>query len=151
MTAYNRLLADWHELESSLKQRWKKLTDEDLQSLRSGVESFAQALAARYEMERAQAADELDEFFSTFRSTVRGKARDIGDKAKASWLSGKHRVKDAMDVGRRQAADAWESGRHRMGNARHDVEHTIGSHPLTSIGAALGAGVLIGMLLRKRS
>lgn len=151
MTNYNRLLANWNELEGALKKRWKKLTDEDLERLRGGVDSFADALGQRYGIERDKASTELEQFFSTFGSTIRDAAEHLGSSARHAWRSGKHRAQDMFDSGRQHAADAFDAGRDQALRARRSVEETVSAHPFWSVGAALGAGLIAGLLLRRRN
>ena len=54
-------------------------------------------------------------------------------------------AKDSVEKGKVFARDAGE----QIDSARDDVQERVREHPLTAIGLAFGAGVLLAMLSRK--
>ena len=66
-----------------------------------------------------------------------------------------------FDRGRDEVAARYEDAKHRAGELRNEAEErldesllrarvTVAERPLTSLGAAMGVGMLMGFLLRRR-
>lgn len=73
---------------------------------------------------------------------LRAGADDLNEKGKEA----RARLEDAL----RRAKSTCEQFEGRAGDAAREVESAIREHPLTSVGAAFGVGVLLGVLLNNR-
>ena len=58
-TTKDILFARWHELEGKVKQKWGKLTDDDLAQLSGKTEELVSVLQRRYGYGKAQAEIEI--------------------------------------------------------------------------------------------
>jgi len=56
----NILLGKWHELKGQVRQKWAKLTDDDLARLSGKIEELAGVLQQRYGYGKAQAEIEIN-------------------------------------------------------------------------------------------
>lgn len=54
------LLGKWHELKGQVRQKWAKLTDDDIERLNGRTEELAGVLQQRYGYGRAQAEYEIN-------------------------------------------------------------------------------------------
>lgn len=72
------------------------------------------------------------------KENLTGMARDAASTAKAGAQEVSKGVKHTVDAGRKSAAEAIEG-----------LTDRISENPLTTIGVALGVGVLIGFLIRR--
>jgi uncharacterized protein YjbJ (UPF0337 family) len=54
----------WPELKGQVRQRWGKLTDDDIQRLSGKTEELASVLQQRYGYGKAQAKMEIDKWVS---------------------------------------------------------------------------------------
>jgi len=59
-TTRDILLGRWHELKGQARQKWGKLTDDDLLQLSGKTEELAGILQQRYGYGRAQAVKEIN-------------------------------------------------------------------------------------------
>jgi ElaB/YqjD/DUF883 family membrane-anchored ribosome-binding protein len=60
-------------------------------------------------------------------------------------------LRDRLQSAREQAMEAFTSARHKVVAGAKQADATIRSHPYESLAVALGVGVLLGALLRRRS
>ena len=54
----------WHQLKGDVKQRWGKLTNDDLDRVEGDSERLVGRIQERYGYARDQAKREVDEFFN---------------------------------------------------------------------------------------
>jgi len=54
------LLGKWHELKGKAKQKWGKLTDDDVTRMGGRMEELAGVLQQRYGYDKAQAEQEIN-------------------------------------------------------------------------------------------
>jgi uncharacterized protein YjbJ (UPF0337 family) len=57
----------WKEFTGQVKQKWGKLTDDDLTTIKGKREELSGILQQRYGMVKEQAERELDDFLTTLR------------------------------------------------------------------------------------
>lgn len=50
----------WRQLKGSVKQKWGKLTDDDIQQVEGNLEKFCGKMQERYGMSRDQAEQEFN-------------------------------------------------------------------------------------------
>jgi uncharacterized protein YjbJ (UPF0337 family) len=62
----------WKQLKGSLKQRWGKLTDDDITMLSGKKDEFVGKLQERYGITKEQAEREADEWASAARAETAG-------------------------------------------------------------------------------
>ena len=58
----DRVAGAWHQIRGTLKERWGKLTDDDLAQLEGNVEHLAGKLQERYGLAREEAERLMKEF-----------------------------------------------------------------------------------------
>lgn len=56
----------------------------------------------------------------------------------------KHRFIDTLEDGMRSARQAVKHSRHALEDVIEDAEHTVKQKPLSAVGAAFAAGILVG-------
>ena len=61
-TTKDILTGKWHELKGQVRQKWGKLTDDDLARLNGKTEELAGVLQQRYGYARAQAEIEINKW-----------------------------------------------------------------------------------------
>lgn len=65
-TAKDMLFSKWHEIRGRVRQRWGKLTDDDLSGLSGRTEELASILQIRYGYGRAQAEMEINNWLREY-------------------------------------------------------------------------------------
>jgi uncharacterized protein YjbJ (UPF0337 family) len=61
-TTKDSLLGKWHEIKGQVRQRWGKLTEDDLTRLSGKTEELAGVLQQRYGYGKAQAEIEINDW-----------------------------------------------------------------------------------------
>jgi uncharacterized protein YjbJ (UPF0337 family) len=59
---WDQIKGDWKQLAGKVKEKWGKLTDDDLTMIAGKREQFAGRIQERYGCAKEQAEKELDEF-----------------------------------------------------------------------------------------
>ena len=59
---WDQIKGDWHQLSRRLKEKWKKLTDDDLSAIAGRRDQLEGVLQTRYGYDKQQARFELDKF-----------------------------------------------------------------------------------------
>jgi uncharacterized protein YjbJ (UPF0337 family) len=57
--------SQWNQLRGKVKEKWGKLTDDDLDMVEGKVEQLIGVVQEKYEMTRAKAETEVNEFLTS--------------------------------------------------------------------------------------
>ena len=135
---WNRVEGDWKQIKGSVKERWGKLTDDDLTVIRGRRDQLEGKLQERYGYAKDRARREIEDWY---RSTEFNLADAIETlRAEIQDLSSTVAHIARKQIGRAQVK-ATEAG--------HDAEEAITRHPFTAIAIAVGLGFLLGVLTRR--
>lgn len=61
---WDQIKGDWKQMTGKIKEKWGKLTDDDLTTIAGKKDQLVGKLQERYGYEKAQAEKELDNFSS---------------------------------------------------------------------------------------
>lgn len=116
----------WSDYKDHVKDKWKKLTDDDLTKIKGDRHRLMSALQERYGMAKEKIEEQVSEFFS-----------NAGD-----WMEeAKDKVTDAMARGGKYVLD------HSMTEMADDVKQLICRYPLRSVLLGLGVGYFVGRFM----
>jgi uncharacterized protein YjbJ (UPF0337 family) len=59
---WDQIKGDWQQLSAKLKEKWGKLTDDDLKAIAGKRDQLVGVLQQRYDFEKERAEMELDTF-----------------------------------------------------------------------------------------
>ena len=65
---WDQIKGDWHQLSRRLKEKWKKLTDDDLSAIAGRRDQLEGVLQERYGYDKQRAGVELDQFTTALTS-----------------------------------------------------------------------------------
>ncbi len=153
----------WDQLKARLRQKYAMLTDDDLHF----VEGQADELLGRLESRLGMGADELDDMldnlkreldetsgtmhakFEAAKQKVAEVAHDV--KAKATVFAGELKAGAAEQAEhlKARAEEVYGDARHKVRTWREEGEACIREQPRTAVLAALAAGFMIGLLVRR--
>lgn len=68
---WNELEGQWNQIKGSVREKFGKLTDNDLQVIAGKKDQFIGKLQERYGMTREQAQKDLDTWLQTLHETTR--------------------------------------------------------------------------------
>ena len=77
----------WKQLKGSLKQRWAKLTDDDITALSGKKDELVGRLQERYGITREQAEREADEFARASTANIDTLGAQAGTRTSAATTS----------------------------------------------------------------
>lgn len=77
-------------------------------------------------------------------------AASAAESARLSYLHARDAAQQVVGEVRNRAADYLEQGKAKAADVRVKVQDTVREHPIKTILIAAGAGLLLGMLLRRR-
>ncbi|MCM8556848.1 hypothetical protein [Sphingomicrobium sediminis] len=79
--------------------------------------------------------------------SIKDKAAEAGDKAKATAEKAKQSAERAYEGARTRAIKAYDGARDGAATARRKTGEGLESNPLVALGAGLGLGLIIGALI----
>ena len=76
---WDQVEGKWKQMKGEIRQKWAKLTDDDLEYMAGGKDQFVGRLQERYGVAREEAQKQADEFM---------KARDASEAGTRTYGSG---------------------------------------------------------------
>jgi uncharacterized protein YjbJ (UPF0337 family) len=97
---WNRVEGDWKQMKGSVKERWGKLTDDDLTVIRGRRDQLEGKLQERYGYAKSQARKEIEDWYrstehhladaiETIRTDLQSLASSVGRIANNRWVARK--------------------------------------------------------------
>ena len=146
----------WDAIKGQLKQRYGQLAEDDL----AFVEGKGEELLARLREKLGLSAKDLDALLNELHDAVGGGLGQV--KARVGELASEARAKagemaddlkaTAATLGeeaRAQAGVAYDQARQRVRSLREDGEEYVRQNPRESLMAAVCAGFVAGLLIRR--
>lgn len=146
-----RISSHVDDLKRQVRKRWSKLTRKDVDDIDFDVGRLSEVVAERYAIPAKQAREEVDKFVSDAGTSFREASQLIGDVAKDLWRNGASHVMDAVHHGTEKAGEWWEASRDHVADWGHRTKRTVRENPWTTAAVAIGLGLAVGFLLRRRS
>ena len=147
---------DWETLQGQLRQRYAQLTDDDLTFVEGKGQELIARLREKLGLTAAQFNDVIDELKAHAASPleqVKAKAAHLADdvraKVGAAVEDAKAKGAAAAEEVRAQAGAAYGEARQRVRSLREDGEEYVRHNPRETLLAALCAGFVAGLLLRR--
>jgi len=75
---WNELEGKWNQMKGSVREKWGKLTDDDVQTIGGKKDQFIGKLQERYGMSRDQAEKDLDAWLQRLREAEAPRTRTSG-------------------------------------------------------------------------
>ena len=135
---WDRLEGDWKQLKGRAKERWGKLTDNDLTAISGRPTQLEGKIQERYGYAKGQARKEIEDWYRSTDSHLADEIDNIRTETQ-NLTSSVGRIANKQ-IGRAQV---------RATEAAHDVEAAITRNPLTAIAIAAGLGFLFGVFTRR--
>jgi|GEM_PF-333934 len=151
----------WNQIKGKLLQKFAQLTDDDL----SFIEGKGEELFGRLQTKLGMGKDELFEMLEELKSTLHGSAlRQKVEQAKskvaeitedlrnkASHIADDIKVSASLKAGqlKAQAGDVYINARQRANTLHESMNKQVRQKPRQSVLAALAAGFVLGLLVRR--
>jgi len=120
----------WEEYKDRIKDKWKKLTDDDLKNIHGDRHRLMQALQDRYQLTKDKVEKQVEEFLDTA----------------GTWMEGaKQRVMEVAERGKQYMQE------NTIKDMTADIRYVIRKNPVRSTLVSIGIGFLLGKLLSSSS
>jgi len=136
---WDRIEGDWKQLKGKVKERWGKLTDDDLTAISGRRDQLEGKIQERYGYAKSQARREIEDWYRSTESHLADEIETIRTEIQ-NLTSTVGRIANKQ-IGRAQVSAA---------EAAHEAEAAITRNPLTAVAIAAGLGFLLGVFTRFR-
>jgi uncharacterized protein YjbJ (UPF0337 family) len=133
-----RLEGNWKQMKGRAKERWGKLTDDDLTAIAGRRDQLEGMIQERYGYAKERARREIEDWYRSMESNL---AEQI-----ESLRSGIESLSSTVD---RIAKEQFPRARARTTEVLDEAEEAVKRNPISALAIALGLGFLIGMLTRR--
>lgn len=125
-TNWTSIQGNWNQYKGQIKEKWGKLTDDDLMRIGGSRDQLIGILQQRYGMAKDRVEEQVEEF-TTHAS---------------SWFQ---HARDKVAGMAEPVTDYWRS--HSAGEMASDVNRLVHRYPIQSTLVGLGVGYLIGRII----
>ena len=146
----------WDAIKVQLKKRYKQLADEDLELIKGKGDELFAGLREKLDLSARDLKSLLEELESSAGGRiehVKAKAADIADdvleKVENTFDEVKGKGAEVVGEVKAQAGVAFKEARKRIGSLRKDGEEYVRQNPREVLVAALCAGFVAGLLIRR--
>jgi uncharacterized protein YjbJ (UPF0337 family) len=133
-----RVEGNWKQMRGGVKERWGKLTDDDLTAIAGRRDRLEGLIQERYGYAKERARREIEDWYRSLES-------DLSEQIE-SLRSGIQNLSSTVE---RIAKEQIPRTRSRATDALTDAEEAVKRNPLVVVAIALGLGLLIGVLTRR--
>jgi len=133
----------WDQISHQVKQRWGKLTDDDLSKVRGGLDSLVDLLQEKYGYGRDRAEREVDRFVSKFDNGQHQsvtKISEVAEVLRERAASAPDKARETADALRQSAAEVPTTAR-----------QTAQEYPWAMVLVVLCLVLLVGLLIRRKN
>lgn len=127
---WTSIQGNWNQYKGQVKEKWGKLTDDDLMRIGGSRDQLIGILQQRYGMAKDRVEEQVEEFTSHAGSWIQQAKEKVASK-----------VADMAEP----VTDYWRS--HNAGEMVNDLKSLINRYPVQSTLVGLGVGYLVGRIL----
>ena len=146
----------WDVIKAQLKQRYAQLTDDDLKFYTGKGEELFARLREKLSMSEHDLETMLEDLKSSagarveqVKAKVADFAHEVGAKVSTAIEHAKATGAAAVEEVKTQAGAAYDGARKQVRSLHQDGEEYVRANPRQSLVAALCAGFVIGLLIRR--
>jgi uncharacterized protein YjbJ (UPF0337 family) len=135
---WTRVEGNWKQMKGRVKERWGKLTDDDLTAIAGRRDQLEGMIQERYGYAKERARREIEDWFHSIESNL---VEQIGSLRRG--------IQELSSIVERLAKEQLPHARSRATDALTNAEEAVKRNPLVVAAIALGLGLLIGVLTRR--
>jgi uncharacterized protein YjbJ (UPF0337 family) len=135
---WTRVEGNWKQMRGRAKERWGKLTDDDLTVIAGRRDQLEGVIQERYGYAKERARREIEDWYRSMESNLAEQLESL--------RSGIQSLSATVE---RIAQEQLPHARGRATEAIKQAEDAVKRNPLVVVAIALGFGFLIGMLARR--
>lgn len=142
---HSTLENNWDAIKGQLKQRYAQLTDDDL----TFISGKGEELLARLREKLSLSEHDLEVVLDDLKAKATGIADEVRAKVGAAVDDVKTKGAAVAEEVKAQAGVAYDQARRRARTLREDGEEYVRHNPRETLFAALCAGFVAGLLIRR--
>jgi uncharacterized protein YjbJ (UPF0337 family) len=155
---WDRVEGDWKQMKGKAKEKWGKLTDDDLTSIAGRRDQLEGKIQERYGYAKDQVRKEIDDWYRSTESDLRGSkmsstsagytsrdTEDLGDQIEAIRTDIQGLTSTVGRIANKQIGRAQDKA---LATA-NEAEEAIRRNPLSAVAIAVGLGFLFGVFTRR--
>ena len=135
---WTRVEGNWKQMRGRVKERWGKLTDDDLTAIAGRRDQLEGLIQERYGYAREKARREIEDWYRSMESNLSEQIESL--------RAGIQSLASTVD---RIAKEQMPHARAKAIGAVNEAEEAVKRNPLSALGIALGLGFLIGVFTRR--
>jgi uncharacterized protein YjbJ (UPF0337 family) len=135
---WTRIEGNWKQMKGRVKERWGKLTDDDLTAIAGRRDQLEGMIQERYGYAKERARREIEDWFHSIESNLAEQIESL-----------RCGIQELSSTVERIAKEQLPHARSRATDALADAEEAVKRNPLVVVVIALSLGLLIGVLTRR--
>ena len=144
------LKGNWKQIEGKVREKFAEFTNDDVESIKGNYEEFEGKLRKIYGYKKAEAQEALDNFLNSEDwANLKDDAHGLKDSLLRNAQNLKERAEDFVNHSMGDFKDKLHGAREVTEAAQENVVQYVKENPVKSLGFALLAGVLAGVLFKK--
>ena len=137
------LEGNWDQIKGKLKQRWGKLTNDDISTMHGSYDELQGKLKKAYGYKKDEVEHEIENFLESLN------LRDEAESFRESLLRNAHILKERAEQAYYDSAEEIQRLKDRTIDLQRDAITYAKKNPGKSLGIAIAAGFLLGYLFKK--
>jgi uncharacterized protein YjbJ (UPF0337 family) len=133
-----RVEGNWKQMKGRVKERWGRLTDDDLTAIAGRRDQLEGMIQERYGYAKERARREIEDWYRSMESNLTEQIESL--------RSGIQNLSSTVD---RIAKEQFPRARTRTTTALNEAEEVVKRSPISALAIALGLGFLISVLTRR--
>ena len=135
---WTRVEGNWKQMRGRAKERWGKLTDDDLTAIAGRRDQLEGLIQERYGYAREKARREIEDWYRSMESNLSEQIESL-----------RAGIQNLSSTVERIAKEQIPRVRSRATKALNDAEEAVKRNPLAVVAIALSLGLLISVLTRR--
>jgi uncharacterized protein YjbJ (UPF0337 family) len=136
---WNRIEGNWKQMKGTVKEKWGKLTDDDLTLIDGRRDQLEGKIQERYGFAKDQARKEIEDWYRSVES-------DLAEQIEAIRADIQTLTSSVARIANKQIGRAQD----RAIEAANDADDAIRRNPLSAVAIALGLGFVYGVFTRRQ-
>jgi uncharacterized protein YjbJ (UPF0337 family) len=136
---WNRIEGNWKQMKGTVKEKWGKLTDDDLTLINGRRDQLEGKIQERYGFAKDQARKEIEDWYRSIES-------DLAEQIEAIRADIQTLTSTVARIANKQIGRAQD----RAIEAANDADDAIRRNPLSAVAIALGLGFIYGVFTRRQ-
>jgi uncharacterized protein YjbJ (UPF0337 family) len=142
---WNRVEGNWKQLRGGVKERWGRLTDDDLTAIAGRRDELEGKIQEKYGYTKDRIRKEIDDWRRSVGANVRASEGDLSTELEAIRADIESLTSTVSRIANKQLNRVQDKAL----DAANQAEEAIRQNPLSAIAIAAGLGFLFGVFTRR--